>query len=108
MGRPKKSRAVGCVPGADYFKPRGIPTCQLEEERLSLDELEALRLADGDAFYHNEAAQRMRISRATFGRILREARRKVASAILQGKALRIEKSGKKEKNYEDRFSGRKR
>ena len=95
MARPKKGRLVCCTPGAYYFKPRGIPICRLEEVSLSLDELEALRLADEEGLYHNQAAQRMKISRATFGRILREARRKVASAILQGKALRIENAGKK-------------
>ena len=90
MARPKKGRFVCCTPGAYYFKPRGIPICRLEEESLSLDELEALRLADGEGFYHNQGALRMKISRATFGRILREARCKVASAILQGKSLRID------------------
>lgn len=95
MARPKKRRSICCIPGADYFKPRGVPICQLEEVSLSLDELEALRLADGEGLYHDQAAQRMKISRPTFGRIIREARRKTASAILQGKALRIENVGKK-------------
>jgi predicted DNA-binding protein (UPF0251 family) len=90
MARPKKCRRVCCHPEASYFKPRGIPIYQLEEVSLSLDEAEALRLADCEGLYHEGAALRMKISRATFGRILREARRKVASAILQGKALRIE------------------
>ena len=62
----------------------------LEEVALSLDEVETLKLADEEGLYHDQAALRMKISRATFGRILREARRKVASTILQGKALRIE------------------
>jgi uncharacterized protein len=90
MARPKKGRLVCCTPGAYYFKPRGIPICRLEEVSLSLDELEALRLADEEGLHHDYGALRMKISRATFGRILREARRKVASAILQGKALQIE------------------
>ena len=62
----------------------------LEEISLHLDELEAIRLADQEKLYHEEAASKMKISRATFGRILDEARRKVAEAIIQGKALRIE------------------
>jgi uncharacterized protein len=90
MARPKKDRCVCCIPGAFYFKPRGIPLGRLEEVPLSLDELEALRLADQEKLYHGEAALRMKVSRATFGRILREARGKVASTIIQGKALRIE------------------
>lgn len=62
----------------------------LEESVIRLDELEALRLADVEGLYHEDAALRMKISRATFGRVLSEARHKVAEAILQGRALRIE------------------
>ena len=90
MSRPKKCRFVGCRPNANYFKPRGILLFQLEEVLLRLDELEALRLADYEGLYHEDAALKMKISRATFGRILDEARRKVANAIINGKALRIE------------------
>lgn len=73
-----------------YFKPRGIPLFQLEEISLSLDELEAIRLADDEGRYHEDAATAMKVSRATFGRILNKARSKVAEAIVHGKALRIE------------------
>jgi predicted DNA-binding protein (UPF0251 family) len=62
---------------------------RLEEVILSLDELETLRLADGKGLYQEEGASLMGVSRATFGRILKSARQKVAEAILQGKALRI-------------------
>jgi predicted DNA-binding protein (UPF0251 family) len=62
----------------------------LEQVRLGLDELEAMRLADYDGLYHEEAATSMNVSRATFGRIISEARRKVADAIIHGKALTIE------------------
>jgi len=90
MTRPKKFRCVTCKPNSLYFKPRGIPLTDLEESFIRLDELEALRLADVEGLYHEEAALRMKISRATFGRVLSEARHKVAEAILQGRALRIE------------------
>lgn len=90
MARPKKCRCINCTPGAIYFKPRGIPLFQLEEVSLSLDELEAIRLADGEGRYHEDAATGMKVSRATFGRILNKARSKVAEAIVHGKALRIE------------------
>ena len=66
----------------------------LQEVRLALDEMESIRLADLEAMYHEDAAQEMGVSRATFGRILEGARRKVAEAIVQGKALRIETSEK--------------
>ena len=92
MARPPKPRCVRCRPDALYFKPRGIPLIRLEEVVLEADEVEALRLADHQGLYHEDAAQEMGISRATFGRILSDARRKVAEAIIQGKALRIETS----------------
>ena len=90
MARPKCCRLVGGDPRQNYFKPRGIPLAGLEEVVLGVDELEALRLADLDGLYHAEAAGRMRISRPTFGRILEEARRNVADALVNGKALKIE------------------
>ena len=90
MSRPKKCRCIGCMPGAAYFKPRGIPLIDLQETILHLDELEALRLADCEGLYHEQGALQMNISRATFGRILDEARHKVAGAIINGHALKIE------------------
>jgi uncharacterized protein len=90
MSRPKKYRCINCTPNTSYFKPKGIPVFQLEEVSLSLDELEAIRLADYEGLYHEQAAAKMKVSRATFGRILTEARHKVAEAIVDGKALRIE------------------
>lgn len=90
MSRPKKERCIRCQPNALYFKPRGIPLIQLEEVGLSLDELEAIRLADYEGLYHEQAAEKMNISRPTFGRILGEARRKLAEVLIEGKALRIE------------------
>jgi len=61
----------------------------LEEIIIEHDELESLRLADLLAYSHEEAAEEMKISRATFGRILEKARRKVIDAILNGKAIKI-------------------
>jgi len=90
MPRPKKERCVRCQPNALYFKPRGVPLINLDEVDLSLDELEAIRLADYEGLYHEQAAEKMNISRPTFGRILGEARRKLAEAIVDGKALKIE------------------
>jgi uncharacterized protein len=89
MPRPRKHRRVCCNPSAYYFKPRGIPVYELEEIILDHDELEALRLADLHAYSHEKAAKEMKISRATFGRIVESARRKVIDGILNGKAIRI-------------------
>jgi uncharacterized protein len=78
------------VPGVTYFKPAGIPFKSLEEIRLSLEEAEALRLKDIDGSEQEQCAEKMNISRPTFQRILYSARNKVADAILNGKAIRIE------------------
>ena len=90
MARPRNCRRVEILPNVNYFKPRGIPISALQEVILTVDELEALRLADLDGLYQEEAAERMNVSRQTFGRIIESAHRKVADALIQGKALRIE------------------
>jgi predicted DNA-binding protein (UPF0251 family) len=90
MSRPCCLRHIGCKPNAGVFKPAGIPLCELDWVTLTLDEVEALRLADLNGLYQEQAAQRMRISRPTFSRIVEEARRKVADALVHGKALRLE------------------
>jgi uncharacterized protein len=72
------------------FKPVGVPLRELEEVVMTLDEFEALRLADLEELYQEEAAARMEISRPTFGRVLKVARRKVAEVLVHGKVLRIE------------------
>jgi len=75
---------------ASVFKPIGIPLRDLEEVTMTLDEFEALRLADLNGHYQQQAAAQMAISRPTFSRIVDAARRKVADALVHGKALRIE------------------
>jgi predicted DNA-binding protein (UPF0251 family) len=63
---------------------------ELEQVTLTLDEVESLRLADLEGLYQEDAAQKMKVSRATFARIVEQARRKVAEALIHGKALRLE------------------
>jgi len=92
MARPKLKRHICCDPEAYYFKPRGIPTFELEEIALEIDEYESIRLADIMRLSQEEAARRMKISRPTFGRILAKARGKLADAIVNGKAIKITKS----------------
>ncbi len=89
MPRNKKHRTVRCNPSAYYYKPQSIPLSELEEVILEIDELESLRLADYLAHSHEQAAAKMKISRATFGRIVESARNKVVDAILNGKAIKI-------------------
>jgi predicted DNA-binding protein (UPF0251 family) len=90
MPRPIKIRRIACCPEANYYKPRGIPVAELEEVILTTDELEAIRLADLDGFYQEKAAGNMDISRQTFGNIIRSAHKKIAHALVNGKALKID------------------
>jgi predicted DNA-binding protein (UPF0251 family) len=90
MPRPPCPRRVARLPGVVYFKPAGIPLRRLEERILTLDELEALRLADVEGRQHVEGARIMGVSRQTFSRILARARHTVATCLTSGMAVRIE------------------
>ena len=90
MPRPRKCRRVCFNPGVNYFKPRGIPLRWLDEVNLTVEELEAIRLADFEGLEQENAGNQMKISRQTFGRVLISARKKIAEALILGKALRIE------------------
>jgi len=90
MPRPRRCRRVGHLPQCSYYKPRGIPLSMLQHVNLSVDELEAIRLADLERLYQEDAARGMNVSRQTFGRILESAHKKIAEALVHGKALSIE------------------
>ncbi|MFC1871810.1 DUF134 domain-containing protein [Chloroflexota bacterium] len=90
MSRPPKCRRVEFLPDVNYFKPAGTPLRALEETRLSVEEAEAIRLKDLEGLEQEQSAERMNISRPTFQRILAAARQKIADALLNGKAIRIE------------------
>lgn len=97
MGRPKCCRRIQARPTVLAYGPlhgsrpaeeaSGGETAGLA---LTLDEFEALRLADLEGLYHETAAERMKVSRPTFGRIVKSARNKVARMLVEGAALRIE------------------
>jgi predicted DNA-binding protein (UPF0251 family) len=95
MPRPRKPRRVCCFPNARYFKPRGVSLKALEEVGLTIDEIEAMRLSDLNDLYQEDAARRMNISRQTFGNIIHCAHKKVADALLNGKALKIDADGRR-------------
>jgi len=90
MARPIKCRRVDSFPEAVFFKPAGIPLRVLEEVSLSIEEVEAVRLKDLEAMEQEEGAEKMNVSRPTFQRILVSARQKIADAVINGKAIRIE------------------
>ena len=90
MPRPIRCRRVRFRPEAAYFKPRGIPMKELEEVVLPVDEFEAVRLKDLEGLDQEECAGKMGISQPTFHRLVVSARKKIANAIINGKAIRIE------------------
>ncbi len=90
MSRPQCCRKIAGRPIVSGFRPTGIPIRELAEVVLTLDEFEAIRLADLEGLYQEQAAERMNVSRPTFGRILETAHRKVAEALGHGKALKID------------------
>ena len=93
MARPTCPRRITHSPRATYYKPAGIPLCELREVELGADELEAIRLADVEDLNHTEAAERMGVSRQTFDRIVLRAHKKIGAALVNGQALRIQPVG---------------
>jgi len=90
MPRPLRCRRIAFLPGVTVFKPAGIPGRLLSEVVLTLDELEAVRLAHLQGLYQEAAAARMNVSRQTFGNIIASANAKLADCIVNGRMLRIE------------------
>jgi predicted DNA-binding protein (UPF0251 family) len=90
VGRPPCCRRILSSPAVALFAPAPAAGQPVGEVVIALDEFEAIRLADLEGLYQEAAATRMRISRATFGRIVESGRRKIAEALVHGKVLRIE------------------
>lgn len=88
--RPKKTRWVKCLPGERCFKPICKPLDKAKSVYLTLDEFEAIRLADLKGLKQIDAAKKLKISRPTFSRIVSSARNKVADGLVNIKAIRIE------------------
>lgn len=88
--RPKKIRWVKCLPGERCFKPKGTPLSKLNGVYLTIDEFEAIRLACLEELRQVNAAKLMRVSRPTFSRILTSAHKKIADALVNIKAIKIE------------------
>ncbi len=90
MPRKVKCRRVGHIPRSSFFKPAGIPSYELEEIVLKIEEAEALRLKDLQGLDQIDCAVEMGVSRTTFQRILVQARLKVADALINSKMLILE------------------
>jgi len=89
VGRPPLKRTIARLPKAVFFKPAGVRARELEQVALGVDEVEALRLVDLEGLSHEAAAADLGVSRQTVGRVLERARRKVADALVNGKAVVI-------------------
>ena len=89
--RPKIKRHVCPHSGSPYrfFKPNGIPTSELNQVSIAADELEAIRLVDLEGLAQQDAAKQMQVSRQTFANIIKQARRKITHALLNGEALAL-------------------
>ena len=90
MPRPRRNRRIWSEPEVTYFKPAGIRMRELEETVVTVDEFEAVRFKDLMGIEQGEAAKKMGISQPTFHRLLLTARKKIADALTNGKAIRIE------------------
>jgi len=89
MPRPRHYKKISFDPEVTYFKPRGIPLRDLEEVEISFEELEALRLKNVENLDQTKCAEKMQTSQSTFQRILSSAYKKLAQAIVEGKAIRV-------------------
>ena len=89
MPNRKRDRRIAMPPPMEGFKPFGIPMRDLESVDLLFEEFEAIRLTDYEDLTQEEAAERMHISRPTFTRLYDKARKSIAKAFVEGKAIVI-------------------
>jgi len=90
MPRPKRNRTIVNPPLMEGFRPFGIPMTDLEPVILLYEEYESIRLSDYEGLTQEQSAERMNVSRPTFTRIYEKARRTIAMAFVEGKAIFIE------------------
>ena len=89
MSRPVKNRRIENLPEYTYFVPLGRRKCEIEEMLIKVEEFEAMRLKDVEELNQEECAERMQVSRQTFQNIIDSARKKIAIALIEGKAINI-------------------
>ncbi|MDF2632193.1 MAG: hypothetical protein K0Q85_789 [Caproiciproducens sp.] len=86
MPRGFKCRRVCAIPDNLMFTPQ--KPCD-GTVALTIEELETVRLCDLEGLEQDEAAISMNVSRATFQRVLYQARKKIADALCTGKGIII-------------------
>ena len=90
MARPRRARRIRFMPDVTYFKPQGIRIRDLEIIELTFDEIECVRLSEIKELSQVDAAKKMKIHQSTFQRSLARARKKIADALINGKAIKIQ------------------
>jgi len=90
MPRPLRIRRIFFQPRIRHFKPAGVPLANLDETILTFEEVEVIRLIDYENTEQSKAAKRMKISQPTLSRILNSARKKLADAVVNGKAIKLQ------------------
>jgi uncharacterized protein len=93
MSRPRRCRWIENEPSVLFFKPANVRLRDMDVVVLSHEEIEAIRLKDFEKLDQNECARRMNISQPTFHRTIICAREKIADAVVNGKAIRIDVDG---------------
>lgn len=89
IARPKKCRRVSFIPSNRHFVPFGKNKCEYDEIVLKIEEVEAIRLKDGEKLSQEECAEKMQVSRQTFQNVIGSAREKIAKALVGGSAISI-------------------
>ena len=90
MPRPRICRRIFFNPRITYFKPAGVILKDLQESILTKDELEVIRLIDLESVEQSRAGKKMKISQPTLSRLLKSARNKIADALVNAKAIKIQ------------------
>lgn len=90
MPRPRRIRRIFFEPRINYFKPAGISLAHLEDNIITRDELEAIRLIDQEGIEQGKAGKKMKISQPTLSRLLASARKKIADSLINSKAIKIQ------------------
>jgi uncharacterized protein len=90
MVRPKRCKRIFFQPGITYFKPAGVPMRALKEEIISYEEIEVIRLIDLKEQDQKKVAEKMKISQPTLSRLLKEGRKKISNALVNGNAIKIQ------------------
>ena len=89
MPRPVKNRKVCHFPPIVEFRPHNTEKA-LESVIMCVEEYETIRLIDKEGFSQEQCSAYMQIARTTVQRIYDLARQKIATALVEGRPLRIE------------------